>query len=283
MTGGIPRRRSAHRLVIGVAVVMASTVAAAGCSGHTDLSAPPVARRAPATTTTVPTTTTTTIATLVSADQVPVSTELLAVHGPTAVSAVANGPAVTFVAATIWGATTTLPVLATDGTWAQVMLPGPPNGATGWVPLTAGTVESDPWFLEVDMVTRQITAFRDGAQVATSPAAIGKPSTPTPVPPGNLSFLTGSLTTTGKYRVESPALRPLALQVTGQEAQVDDAAVGGSQVAIHGWEGAQTDPAIWGPTSGLAVSHACVRVPRDFALGPLTAAPNGTLVRFVTS
>ena len=34
---------------------------------------------------------------------------------------------------------------------------------------------------------------------------------------------------------------------------------------------------------GRPVSHGCVRVPRDFALGPMTAAPNGTLVRFVTA
>lgn len=226
-------------------------------------------------------TTTTTIATLVSAGQIPTSTQLLVLNGPTPISAAAGGPPVSTEPGTIWGGVETLPLIASNGTWAEVLLPGLPNGSTGWVPLTAGTVQTDPWFLQVNMATRQITAYNNGAVMMTSPAAIGAPRTPTPMPAGGLSFLTGSLATVGKYRVESPALRPLALQVTGAVAEVDDAAVGGTQVAIHGWEGEQTNASVWGPTSGLPVSHACVRVPKNFAAGPLTVAPNGTLVGFI--
>jgi lipoprotein-anchoring transpeptidase ErfK/SrfK len=69
--------------------------------------------------------------------------------------------------------------------------------------------------------------------------------------------------------------------VSGAEAQVDDASVGADLVAIHGWEDRQNDPAVWGSTSGLAVSHACVRVPANFAAGPLSAVPNGTLVHLL--
>ncbi len=277
MVGG-PRLRLRR---LGAAALLAAAVLAAGCSERI-----PVARSAPpppTTTTTLPAPTTTTIVSLMSSDVIPTSTQLLALPGPTPISSTAGGPAVSTEPGTIWGGQEVLPVIATNGTWAQVLLPGPPNGATGWVPLSAGTTTQDPWFLQVDLGTQQITAYQGGVAVATSPAATGKPSTPTPVPPGGLTFLTGALATVGKYRVESPALRPLALQVTGAVAASDIATVGGAQVAIHGWEGEQTNPSVWGPTNGLAVSHACVRVPRDFAAGPLTAAPTGTLVRIVSS
>jgi hypothetical protein len=239
-------------------------------------------RHMPTTSTTrPPVVQTTTIATLVSAGQIPSSTQVLVLNGPTPISGAPGGPPTGTEPGTVWGSVETLPLIASNGTWAQVLLPGLPNGSSGWVPLTAGTVQSDPWFLQVNMATRQITAYDNGTAVMTAPAAIGAPRTPTPMPPGGLSFLAGSLSTVGKYRVESPALRPLALQVTGAVAAVDDAAVGGRQVAIHGWEGEQTNSAVWGPTSGLPVSHACVRVPKNFAAGPLSAAPNGTLVGFV--
>jgi hypothetical protein len=263
-----------------VASILAVAVAIAGCSTHDQRATAP--RATTTTTTTLPQPTTTTIATLVSAGQVPTTTQVLVLAGPTPISSTPEGPAVSTEPGTIWGGTEALPLIATNGTWAQVLLPGLPNGSSGWVPLTAGTVQTDPWYLQVNLTTRQITAYNNGVAVATSPAATGAPRTPTPMPPGGLSFLTGTLATTGKYRVESPALRPLALQVTGEVAKVDDAAVGGTQVAIHGWEGQQTNPSVWGPVNGLAASHACVRVPKDFALGPLTAAPNGTLVGFIT-
>jgi len=210
---------------------------------------------------------------------IPTSSTVLALQGPTPVSISPGGPTVRREPGVIYGGIETLPVLAVQSTWAEVLEPGPPNGVSGWVPVADGTIESDPWFLVVDLEHRVITAYDEGREVMSAPAAIGAPSTPTPQPPGGRTFVSADIATTGANSAEGPTLRPLALHVGGTEAEVDDAAVGGNLVAIHGWADLQSDPSVWGPQAGLAVSHACVRVPANFAVGPLSEVPNGTLVR----
>lgn len=114
-------------------------------------------------------------------------TRLLFAHGahrsPSASSSlVASVPAQT----PITEVQTTLPVIgrATDReghTWLRVMLPGRPNGLTGWI-AAGGTREvSTLWHMFVNLAGRRIWIYRDGQMVQTYSADVGNASTPTPV------------------------------------------------------------------------------------------------------
>jgi hypothetical protein len=79
---------------------------------------------------------------------------------------------------------TVLPVVAeatADGRpWVRVMLPGRPNGRTGWIPADRAIRTSNAWRITINLRARRAVAYRNGKAKRSFRAVIGKPSTPTP-------------------------------------------------------------------------------------------------------
>jgi hypothetical protein len=99
----------------------------------------------------------------------------------------AGSPQVAIVAAArpITGEPTTLPVLARSiapdgGRWLLVLLPGRPNGASGWIEERGTRPSVTVWSIVVDLSARRVRVYREGRLVRVFQAVVGKPSTPTP-------------------------------------------------------------------------------------------------------
>lgn len=150
----------------------------------------------------------------------------------------------------ITGEQTTLPVLsrsidAAGDRWLLVMLPGRPNGSTGWIPQKDTRPLVTPWRIVVNLARRRVMTYRDGHIVRSAQAVVGKPSTPTP---------------TGRFFVEetlrTPAGEaggPFALALSARSNTLQEFEGGPGQIAIHGRENL-------GGTLGTAVSHGCIRI-----------------------
>ena len=150
----------------------------------------------------------------------------------------------------ITGEQTTLPVIghstAPDATvWLEVMLPGRPDGLTGWI-AKGGTRELvTGWRILVDLGPRRVTVYHDGRRARAFQAVVGKPSTPTP---------------TGQFFVEETvqmepgeADGPFALALSARSNVLQEFEGGPGQIGIHGREGL-------GGTLGRAESHGCIRL-----------------------
>ena len=178
-------------------------------------------------------------------------TVLLSPHTAHATSA-AGSPQVKLLPAItpITGEPTTLPVIARatgsgGAGWLEVMLPGRPNGATGWIE-DQGTRELvTPWHISVDLAARRVIVYAHAHRVRSFPAVVGKPSTPTP---------------TGQFFVEETLQMasgepggPYALALSARSNVLQEFEGGPGQIAVHGRENL-------GGTLGTAASHGCVRL-----------------------
>jgi hypothetical protein len=164
----------------------------------------------------------------------------------------AGSPQVLFVPADrpITGEQTTLPVIGhatgTGGVqWLQVMLPGRPDGSTGWIAQDGTRELMTGWRILVDLAARRLRVYRDGHTMRTFQAMIGKPSTPTP---------------TGQFFVEETVQMPVghpggpyALALSARSNVLQKFEGGPGQIAIHGLDDL-------GGTLGAAESHGCVRL-----------------------
>ena len=140
---------------------------------------------------------------------------------------------------------TTLPVLDRKGDWLEVLLPGRPNGHSGWIRRRAAVLTVSEWRVVVTLSRMSLTVYRAGSALRTFPAVVGKPSTPTPV---------------GRFYVEeSVALpsydpgAPFAFALSARSNVLQEFDGGPGQIAIHGI-------ANIGGVPGTAVSHGCVRL-----------------------
>jgi lipoprotein-anchoring transpeptidase ErfK/SrfK len=143
---------------------------------------------------------------------------------------------------------TVLPVLAHHGRWLKVMLPGRPNGHSGWI-TRAGTLHwSTSWHLIVNRAQRRVSVYKSGRLVRAFKAVVGKASTPTP--PGQF------------FVEESVALRssdvgaPYALALSARSEVLQEFDGGPGQIALHGLSNV-------GGVPGTAASHGCVRLADD--------------------
>jgi lipoprotein-anchoring transpeptidase ErfK/SrfK len=150
----------------------------------------------------------------------------------------------------ITGERTTLPVLARSigaggVRWLQVMLPGRPDGLTGWItqPGTRAAVTS--WRIVLDLGARRVTVYNSGRRARVFKAVVGKPSTPTP---------------TGQFFVEEVVQMqpgepggPFALALSARSNVLQEFEGGPGQIAMHGRDNL-------GGTLGTAESHGCVRL-----------------------
>ncbi len=150
----------------------------------------------------------------------------------------------------ITGEETTVPVVghstgANGVRWLRVMLPGRPDGSTGWIAAQGTRKLSTSWYLAVDLALRSVSAYRDAHLKRTFRAVVGKPSTPTP---------------TGSFFVEE-AVRlqmgepggPFALALSARSNALQEFEGGPGQIALHGRENL-------GGTLGTAASHGCIRL-----------------------
>jgi lipoprotein-anchoring transpeptidase ErfK/SrfK len=176
---------------------------------------------------------------------------LLKTHGAHQAPA-AGSPQVALVASRrpITGEQTTLPVLARSIAaggvrWLQVMLPGRPNGSTGWITQTATRPLVTPWRIAINLAQRRVSVYRNGRVVRGFRAVIGKTSTPTP---------------TGQFFVEEVVQMrsgepggPFALALSARSNVLQEFEGGPGQIGVHGRENL-------GGTLGTAASHGCVRL-----------------------
>jgi lipoprotein-anchoring transpeptidase ErfK/SrfK len=150
----------------------------------------------------------------------------------------------------ITGEATTLPVLATRGSWLLVrlpgrLLPGATNGRTGWISSAHTRLWSISWHIVVSLSQRRARIFNGGRLVRSYLVVVGKPSTPTP---------------TGQFFVEENIAEPpsfpgapYALATSARSNVFTEFDGGPGQVALHGVGGGL------GGTPGQAQSHGCVR------------------------
>jgi lipoprotein-anchoring transpeptidase ErfK/SrfK len=125
------------------------------------------------------------------------------------------------------------------------MLPGRPDGLTGWI-TTQGTRRLvTSWHIVVDLARRRVSVYHGGRVVRTSRAVVGKPSTPTP---------------TGRFFVEETLQMaaghpggPFALALSARSNALQEFEGGPGQIALHGRNNL-------GGTLGTAASHGCVRL-----------------------
>jgi hypothetical protein len=164
----------------------------------------------------------------------------------------ARSPQTALVPATtpITGEQTTLPVIGHSTgpggvRWLQVMLPGRPDGLTGWIVQNGTRKLTTGWRILVDLAARRVRVYRDGLTVRTFGAVVGKPSTPTP---------------TGQFFVEETvqmepdqAGGPYALALSARSNVLREFEGGPGQIGIHGRNEL-------GGTLGAAESHGCIRL-----------------------
>ena len=147
---------------------------------------------------------------------------------------------------------TVLPVVGqrsgSNGGWLRVMLPGRPNGHTGWIKRNASDTARETWHIVVDTSERRVTVYKKGHVVRAYKAIVGKSATPTP---------------TGRFFVAetvklgaSDAGAPFALALSAHSNVLQEFAGGPGQVALHGLSNV-------GGVLGTAVSHGCVRLSND--------------------
>jgi hypothetical protein len=150
----------------------------------------------------------------------------------------------------ITGERTALPVLSRKldvhgVAWLDVLLPGRPNGASGWIAQQGTRTASTPWSLRVRLGLRRVSAYREGVLVRSFEAVVGKPSTPTP---------------TGRFFVEEAVQMragepggPIALTLSARSDVLQEFEGGPGQIGIHGRDNL-------GGHLGSAESHGCVRL-----------------------
>jgi len=166
-----------------------------------------------------------------------------------------------------YGFPTTLSILERErmcsgATWYRVRLAHWPNGTLGWVPATAVATTKLRVRIVVDVSAHQLTLYRAGHVVLRTPAAIGKPSTPTPL---------GTFFVTQRFIVNPPtgAYGPRALGISAF-SNVLRTWTDGGPIGIHG-----TDESF---SIGQPVSHGCIRLPNAVIIRLFAVTPLGTPV-----
>jgi lipoprotein-anchoring transpeptidase ErfK/SrfK len=145
---------------------------------------------------------------------------------------------------------TTLPVIGHKQgrgrrRWLKVMLPGRPNGSTGWIEQGGTTQLSTPWHIFVSLPLRRVWVYLHGRLWRNFQAVVGKPSTPTPT--GNF-FVQETLI----MPVSEPG-GPFALALSARSDVFQEFDGGPGQIGIHGRDGLGGD-------LGQAESHGCMRL-----------------------
>jgi len=129
--------------------------------------------------------------------------------------------------------------------WLKVLLPGRPNGHTGWIKKPGTVGATTRWSIVIHLSRERVDVFHNGRPAKSFRAVIGKPSTPTPQ---GRFFVEEWLQITPGY----PG-GPFALALSARSNVFQEFEGGPGQIALHGVYRI-------GGTPGTAVSHGCVRL-----------------------
>jgi lipoprotein-anchoring transpeptidase ErfK/SrfK len=137
-----------------------------------------------------------------------------------------------------------------------------PNGVVGYVRPSDVAVSEVNTRISVDLSRRELTFYRHGRRVLTTPVAIGSPSSPTPI---------GRYYVNQRIRVSDAGgpFGPGVLGLSAFSAVLTDWG-GGGVIGIHGTN------ASW--SIGRAASHGCIRVPNATLARLFRATHAGTPV-----
>jgi lipoprotein-anchoring transpeptidase ErfK/SrfK len=146
--------------------------------------------------------------------------------------------------------------------WYRVQLPMRPNGAEGWIRASTARRYRVDFRIVVDLSDREVTVYRGGEQMVRTPAAIGRPGTPTP---------TGSYYVNQRLLAADPAgpWGPGGIGISAFSPTLRHWPQGGP-IAIHG----TNEP----ETIGQVVSNGCLRIDNDVLERLIHVVPDGTPV-----
>lgn len=176
-------------------------------------------------------------------------------------------PAKTLAAKTSFGSRTVLLVSEVgegpaDG-WFEVLLPGRPLEATGWISGDDVEVREVDLEVDVDLTARELTVRNGGQVVLTTTTGTGSSDYPTP---------TGRFYLTDKLDTPNPGgpYGPYALGLSAYSEVLTEFMGGKGQIGIHG----TNDPGSIGQDS----SHGCLRFANDVIERLAHLLPLGTPV-----
>ncbi len=149
---------------------------------------------------------------------------------------------------TILGTPTVVSIIGDFAGWVHALLPGRPNGQTGWIRAADVEVFTLEREVVVDLDERRLTVLSDGEEVFESAVAVGSEVSPTP---------TGVFFVTDAVRLTAPngPWGPYAFGLSARSDVVTEFNGGDGIVGIHG----TNQP--W--SIGEAASLGCVRLPND--------------------
>jgi lipoprotein-anchoring transpeptidase ErfK/SrfK len=155
----------------------------------------------------------------------------------------------TLPATTILGTATVVSAIGqpTNDGWVEVLLPGRPNGGTGWIETRLLDLYVVTDRIVIDLSDRELVYYIDDAEALRSAVAIGTSHNPTP---------TGTYFVTDSVRVkESGPWGPAALGLSARSETITEFNGGDGIIGIHGTNN---------PNSiGRAATLGCVRLPND--------------------
>jgi lipoprotein-anchoring transpeptidase ErfK/SrfK len=243
-----------------LALVLAAAMFVAACASADGTDAAPVEQSSPTTTTVARIGTASTDA----APAIPTTTVPEAppttVVPPDSIAAVTSGETEVFAKIgdsepfrvlpeqTVLGTPTVVSVIDEFPGWIEALLPGRPNGQTGWIRASDVEIFTLEREVVVDLEKRHLTVLSDGEEVFESAVAVGSEVSPTP---------TGTFFVTDAVRLTSPGgpWGPYAFGLSARSDVVTEFNGGDGIVGIHG----TNQP--W--SIGEAASLGCVRLPND--------------------
>ncbi len=166
-------------------------------------------------------------------------------------------------AQTILGTPTVVSIIEDFPGWVHALLPGRPNGQTGWIRASDVEVFTLDREVVVDLDARQLTVLSDGVVTFKTAVAIGSEVSPTP---------TGTFFVTDAVQLTTPGgpWGPYAFGLSARSDVVTEFNGGDGIVGIHG----TNQPA----SIGNAASLGCVRLPNDLIEQLRLTIPLGTPV-----
>lgn len=151
-------------------------------------------------------------------------------------------------AKTVLGTPTVVSIIEAFPGWYEALLPGRPNGQTGWIRASDVNVFTLDREVVVDLDERLLTVLSDGEVTFSTEVAVGSEVSPTP---------TGTFFVTDAVQLTSPGgpWGPYAFGLSARSDVVTEFNGGDGIVGIHG----TNQPA----SIGEAASLGCVRLPND--------------------
>lgn len=160
-------------------------------------------------------------------------------------------PTRTLPATTILGTATVVTALSqpVDG-WLEVMLPGRPNGSTGWVHTGRVDLYMVTDKVVIDLSDRELTYYQNGVEQLSTTVAIGTSHNPTPT---GVFFVTDLVDIPG-----GGPWGPAALGLSARSDTITEFNGGDGIIGIHG----TNKPG----SIGQAASLGCVRLPNELII-----------------